>query len=340
MLATVIPICLLSILFLFFVTLCLIDVPVKAIHRHISDTCGEQIDIVVTWAGPHTQQRSEDCKKYGIPNNRVHGTKEIQVLLKSVKKYTPALIKRIFVVVSGEVNEDCIPSFLRDNQLVVVVTHQEILPHESLPCFNSFMIESCLHKIPDLSEHFIYANDDFFFAQNTDISDWVNEGGQYFFDTIGCPKSLVKGKSAYNSSIRNVQMLLGPGKVYLLSHTPCMLSKTGFKRVETKYPWLIERQSHSQVRSSENYHIVMLVANLDYLENRCLVRDNKGCDFFTVKSNFVLNRLTRNWDVLVRRNWTNTRLGCVNDERQYPEQHEKWIDKCFYKPWDLCLNTE
>lgn len=43
--------------------------------------------------------------------------------------------------------------------------HREIIDHDYLPTFNSHVIEANLHKIPNLSEHFIYFNDDVFVAK-------------------------------------------------------------------------------------------------------------------------------------------------------------------------------
>ena len=44
-----------------------------------------------------------------------------------------------------------------------VVTHKEIFPNPShLPTFSSPAIEINFHRIPDLSNRFIYANDDVF----------------------------------------------------------------------------------------------------------------------------------------------------------------------------------
>ena len=46
--------------------------------------------------------------------------------------------------------------------LAAVINHEEIMPEICSPCFNSTLIEQFLYKIPGLSEHFLYANDDMF----------------------------------------------------------------------------------------------------------------------------------------------------------------------------------
>ena len=54
------------------------------------------------------------------------------------------------------------PSSLIPKPQVKLVFHREFIPAKWLPTFNANTIEMCLHNIPDLSEHFIYSNDDVF----------------------------------------------------------------------------------------------------------------------------------------------------------------------------------
>lgn len=82
---------------------------------------------------------------------------ELRYNLRAVEKYAP-WIRRIFIV-----TDDQTPDWLdTSNPRVVMVRHRDILPEISQPCFNSSLIEHFLYKIPELSEHFLYANDDTF----------------------------------------------------------------------------------------------------------------------------------------------------------------------------------
>ncbi len=83
---------------------------------------------------------------------------ELKYSLRSVEKYAP-WIRKIFIVTDSQT-----PEWLdTNNPKVKIIDHKDILPKESLPCFNSSLIEHFLYKIPDLSEHFLFANDDMFF---------------------------------------------------------------------------------------------------------------------------------------------------------------------------------
>ena len=93
----------------------------------------------------------ENCAGRYVDND------ELKYSLRSVEKNAP-WIRKIFIVTDNQ-----IPEWLdTSNPKIRVVDHTEILPSECLPCFNSVIIEHHLHKIPGLSEHFLYANDDMY----------------------------------------------------------------------------------------------------------------------------------------------------------------------------------
>lgn len=80
---------------------------------------------------------------------------ELRYSLRSVEKYAP-WIHRIFIVTDSQ-----IPAWLDTaNPKIRLVDHRDILPDEARPCFNSSVLEHFFHRIPGLSEHFLYANDD------------------------------------------------------------------------------------------------------------------------------------------------------------------------------------
>lgn len=82
-------------------------------------------------------------------------------------------INRIFVVTNCK-----LPDELFDYH-VIPVAHEEIFPDvECLPTFNSRSIESCLHRIKNLSEMFIYFNDDVFIARPLGLNEFFDEAGR------------------------------------------------------------------------------------------------------------------------------------------------------------------
>lgn len=65
-------------------------------------------------------------------------------------------INKIYLILSNK--EQVIQSLLPPN--CEIVLHKDFIPSKYLPTFNSTTIEMFLWKIPNLSERFIYANDD------------------------------------------------------------------------------------------------------------------------------------------------------------------------------------
>ena len=103
-------------------------------------------------------------------------------------------VRHIYIVTSGQV-----PHWLNtDNPRVTVVPHEAIWQDTSfLPSFSSPSIESQLHRIPGLSEMFVYLNDDVMFGRPLTPDDFYTQSkGQKVFLSWpvpncadGCPDS-------------------------------------------------------------------------------------------------------------------------------------------------------
>ena len=102
------------------------------------------------------------CSKNGLQEKivemlgaRFGGITFIYDQLKLANKNMP-WINKIYLLLSNK--EQIIPSLLPPN--VEIVYHNQFIPGQFLPTFNSTTIEMFLWNIKGLSEHFIYANDD------------------------------------------------------------------------------------------------------------------------------------------------------------------------------------
>ena len=98
---------------------------------------------------------------------------ELRYSLRSVCRNIP-WVRHIFIVTNKQR-----PSWLKMHPKISIIDHSEIIPRELLPTFSSPCIELFLNRIPGLSEHFLYTNDDVFFFSPLHPSD--------FFDSEGKP---------------------------------------------------------------------------------------------------------------------------------------------------------
>ncbi len=128
------------------------------------ETQSYDIDLVYLWvdgSDPVWMAKHDACigkPKEGSGANckgRYANNDELKYSLRSIERYAP-WIHRIYIVTDRQT-----PRWLdTSNPKIRIVDHTEILPPEALPCFNSIVLEHHLPNIPDLAEHFLYANDD------------------------------------------------------------------------------------------------------------------------------------------------------------------------------------
>lgn len=121
-----------------------------------------KIDFVVTWLDsndPNWQavyfkHRKEEHKE---DKARFRNWDLFKYWFRSIEKYAP-WVNKVFLITNGK-NPDWINP---DNPKLELVKHSDYIPEEYLPTFNSHTIELFMHRIPGLSEHFVYFNDDFY----------------------------------------------------------------------------------------------------------------------------------------------------------------------------------
>lgn len=107
---------------------------------------------------------------------RSWGTEEIMV--RGVMRYMPWL-RRVYILLARESQVQPWMSSLakeRHDIDVKILFHKDFIPSDYLPCFTSPTIEMFLHWIPDLSERFIYANDDMYALSPLQETDFFVDG--------------------------------------------------------------------------------------------------------------------------------------------------------------------
>lgn len=136
----------------------------------------ENIDIVIAWVDGNDQTwRAEKNKYSGITDSddvkRFRDWQILQFLFRGIEKYA-TWVRYVYFVTYGH-----LPEWINTRHPKLrIVKHEDFIPHEYLPTFNSNTIEMNFFQIPGLSERFVYFNDDMFILKETNESDFFIKG--------------------------------------------------------------------------------------------------------------------------------------------------------------------
>ncbi len=143
----------------------------------------QPIDAVITWvdgADPaHRAKMAEYLPKSGATRGadptRFASVDEIIYCVLSIMKYAP-YFNKIYIVTDAQtppVFEAVMREFPDQLKKIIIIDHTRIFYsfEKYLPIFNSISIETALHRIPGLNEHFVYFNDDVFLIRPTLFED-------------------------------------------------------------------------------------------------------------------------------------------------------------------------
>ncbi|XP_047346543.1 N-acetylglucosamine-1-phosphotransferase subunits alpha/beta isoform X2 [Vespa velutina] len=137
------------------------------------------IDVVYTWVNGSDPNFIKSLQKH-IPitdsntiSSRFSDKDELRYSLRSLEMYAP-WIRHVYIVTNGQ-----IPSWLdMDNPRMTLITHEDIFLDKShLPTFSSPAIESHIHRIPGISDKFLYFNDDVMLGAEVWPEDFITQAG-------------------------------------------------------------------------------------------------------------------------------------------------------------------
>lgn len=138
------------------------------------------IDFVITWVDMNDPQWKAKFSKYssnknntrnGVSDARFRDNGFLRYWFRGVEKFAP-WVRKIHFVTSSRV-----PDWLDEsNPKLHIVHHEDFIPSQFLPTFNSVVIERYIHKIQGLSEHFVYFNDDFYITKEVSQERFFKNG--------------------------------------------------------------------------------------------------------------------------------------------------------------------
>lgn len=138
--------------------------------------------------------------------------------------------------------------------------HDEIFPDPAdLPTFNSHAIEACLHRIPGLSDHYLYFNDDIFLARPLRPEHFFTAGGtiHYFPSMIPVGDSETSDSdlpvvSAFKNGREVIERRFARRPLTRPRHTPHPQHRQVLEEIEDAEPALLARTRRSRFRSAED----------------------------------------------------------------------------------------
>lgn len=164
---------------------------------------------------------------------------QLKFSLRSVSRYA-GFVRKIFIV-----TDDQVPAWLNHrHDKIELISHRKIFKGDGrLPSFNSHAIESRLHHIPGLAEHFLYLNDDFFLGRPVTAADFFqdSEVSRFFPSPIKINPSPVSAEDlAISSAAKQGRRLLrnrfGKTAGYHIVHAPYPLRRSVLFEMEREFP--------------------------------------------------------------------------------------------------------
>jgi len=234
-------------------------------------------------------------------------------------------VNKIFLIVA---TESQIPDWLdTTNPKLRIVYHREYIPEELLPTFNPMTIELFVGNIEDLSDNYIYMNDDYFFLNPTKASMFFVDNYPVYKDNKFELKKLdTSGEDGTFYQILNNGMDLqtkicgDKAHWYSIYHLPLAHKKNFEKEIIDKYyEEFINANKSSKFRNKDNLCGHMFI---------CLYQDLEPYYIFNsyTNSSYVSVRKDTNFD-----DYIDKQMVCFNDtqllkQEDFEETKNRMLD--------------
>ena len=274
------------------------------------------VDVVYTWvdgSDPVWQERRaaflgerpDPVNPLAANPGRYTCHDELRYSLRSLEMYA-GWVRNVYLVTDGQV-----PEWLAtDHPRLCVVDHREIFAPDALdalPTFNSHAIESRLHHIDGLAEHFLYLNDDVFFGRAVAPELFFLGSGQTRFvlspNTIdlapaGDPLDPPVVSAAKNNRAL-VEETFGATITQKLKHVAHPQRRSVLLELESRFPEAFARTSRSHLRDRRDVSVPSALAHYYGFATGRAVPGGlayRYCDVAARRTPLTLQRLLRHRD--------------------------------------------
>jgi len=135
------------------------------------------MDFIITWVDGNDPDWQKEYLKYKKTNNKAtHAARfrqwdNLHYWFRGVEKFAP-WVDKIHFVTWGH-----LPKWLNTKHPKLnIVRHEDYIPKKYLPTFNSHTIELNFHRIAELSNNYVYFNDDIFLINQVKEEDFFKNG--------------------------------------------------------------------------------------------------------------------------------------------------------------------
>lgn len=255
------------------------------------------IDAVILWVDGSDRQHQNKILPYLEDKSKLLSKKfrtrfdqvnEIKFTIDSILKFAP-YIRNIFIITDEQT-----PDFLKDKNAtetykkVSIVDHKIIFKNYEafLPVFNCRPIETCMYRIPDLAEQFIYFNDDFFLINETKPEDFFKNGfpvlrGKWLkFDKDIFYKKFKKQRLGHKNAQQKAAQLAGFKKYYNFKHTPHPLRKSTFENYFKDHKDVFTENIKYKFRKDSQFTPQGLANHLEIKNNTCYFKSDLQLMYF------------------------------------------------------------
>ena len=172
---------------------------------------------------------------------------ELKYCIRAIESCCGAYIRRVIIIVH---DDQSLPSWLNINSRDLrIIRHKELFTMagcpKGYPSYNSLAIEACIPSIPDITETFIYLNDDVFLLGRWTDADFVRNGKLIFYTENHEIARTEEIRYSFDYMWKNNHKFLdkkcGKKPRYVLQHAPYVISASQCRKIKNKIVYTTQK---------------------------------------------------------------------------------------------------
>lgn len=305
-----------------------VDFPIDAVYTWVDDTDPQ-------WKqARHGAQHGDtsDFSQEATSDGRFRNRDELRYSLRSIRMYAP-WIRRVYVVTAGQT-----PHWLDDRTTyVTIVDHEDLFSDNSaLPTFNSHAIESQIHHIDGLSEHFLYFNDDFFLGRpQTPSKFFLANGVPKFFPSPTKINNFGTDAPPHLQAAQNTRIIIenefGYSPTQSMLHAPMPCTKTLFYELEERFESEFHETARAPFRSATDLAVPSSLAPYYGFATHRAIPASLRVAYLPLGSIDFADRIRS----ISRRSYDAISLGEPSTEIQNPELVDHAVAEFLEEKWPI-----